>query len=169
MNIIKHYNNIYEIEDFLTKDEISTIMLSAAGDFTESHLGNITKDLNNESLALMPSISNRLMSFFDKAQSHTKITNIRRLQNNEYMPIHLDDGYPDEKYKIVYGVVIYLNDDFSGGFLNYPELKLSIKPKPGSLMIHESQILHEVLPVTNGSRYSLTSFILGDSDTKLKM
>ena len=184
MKIVKHYEDIYEIQDFLNEEELSTLLLSATdGDFEESKeiwngrpsTGNVVKDLNAQSLALIPKISDKIMSFFENAHSHTKIANIRQLKPGEHMPVHKDEGYPDSNIKIIYGVVIYLNDNFSGGLLNYPKLKISIKPKAGSMVIHNSQIHHKVLKVKSGNRYpkpgnrySLTTFIIGDEKTKFK-
>lgn len=160
---------VYEVENFLTDDEIYTLLLSATKDgFIESHPGNVVKDLLEESLIVVSTISDRIMSFFENAHSHTKITKIRRLTKGESMMLHKDSGYPQLKTKIVFGVAIYLNNDFDGGYLNYPELNISIKPKMGSMVIHDAKFLHQVLPVLNGSRYSLTTFINGDDSTKIK-
>lgn len=61
--------------------------------------------------------------------------------------------------EIEYGVVIYLNDNFVGGELHYPDRDLTIKPEKGMLVYHSGDVLHEVLKVTSGDRYTLTSFI----------
>jgi Rps23 Pro-64 3,4-dihydroxylase Tpa1-like proline 4-hydroxylase len=168
MRTTTHAVGVYEIEDFLTEDEITGLLLSADPNcFVESHPGNIVQDLTPESLAHIPAISNRVLSCFNNAQSHTKITNIRRLKDGEFMHPHKDSGYPDSKQTIVFGIAIYLNDDFTGGELNYPDLNISIKPKRSSVVVHDAKLLHEVLPVTSGSRYSITTFVFGDETTKI--
>jgi len=168
--IKEHSQGIYEIENFLTEDELCALLLSASPDgFIESHSGNVVKDLIPESLACVPNISDRLLSYFENHQSHTQITNIRRLQDNQGMSAHTDGGYPNSKQKIIFGIAIYLNDDFLGGEISYPDLGLSIKPQTCSMVIHNAQLLHEVLPVTFGTRYSLTAFVFGDESTKVRI
>lgn len=164
--MIEHANGIYEIKNFLTEKEINIFMSSVTNDgFVQSHPGNIVKDLNKDSLDCIPNISNRIMSYFKNANSHTKINKIRRLNPGEFMAAHIDEGYPDSKEKIVFGVVVYINDDFNGGELFYTDLDIKIKPVKASIVIHNAQFKHEVLPVIDGSRYSLTTFIFGNELT----
>jgi Rps23 Pro-64 3,4-dihydroxylase Tpa1-like proline 4-hydroxylase len=169
MIVHTHCLGVYEIENFLTEDEVEGLLLSVdSNEFTESHPGNIVKDLVAESSKFVPAIVNRLMSCFSDAHSNTRITNIRRLKDGEFMSAHKDGGYPDSEQTIVFGVAIYLNDGFTGGEINYPDLNISIKPKRSSVVIHDAKLLHEVLPVKSGSRYSITTFIFGDETTKIK-
>lgn len=169
MKTIEHAVGIYEIENFLTEDEINGLLLSAdPNGFIESHPGNIVQDLTSESLYYIPAISDRVLSCFNNAQSHTQINNIRRLRDGEFMHPHIDGGYPDSKKTIVFGIAIYLNEDFEGGELNYPDLNISIKPKKASILIHDAKLLHQVLPVAYGSRYSITTFVFGTESTKVK-
>jgi predicted 2-oxoglutarate/Fe(II)-dependent dioxygenase YbiX len=81
------------------------------------------------------------------------------------MVAHKDFGDSGTNTSIVFGVVVYLNNDFNGGEIFYKDLNLKVKPTPGSLLVHTSDILHEVLPVTNGERYSISTFIKGDKET----
>jgi Rps23 Pro-64 3,4-dihydroxylase Tpa1-like proline 4-hydroxylase len=87
------------------------------------------------------------------------------LTNSEFMWPHTDDGNPDDPRKIVFGIAIYLNDDFRGGELIYPDLGLSVTPKAGSMVIHKAHLKHQVFPVL-GERYSITTFVFGDESTK---
>ena len=52
--------------------------------------------------------------------------------------------------------VYYINDDYIGGEINFPEHNLKIKPKSNSLIIFpgNENYLHEVLKITEGDRYS---------------
>jgi hypothetical protein len=168
MIVNTHCLGIYEIENFLTEDEVNGLLLSVNSDeFTQSHPGNIVKDLVPESSKFIPEIVNRLMSCFTNAQSNTRISNIRRLKDGEFMYPHKDGGYPDSKQTIVFGVAIYLNDEFTGGEINYPDLNISINPKRLSIVIHDAKLLHQVLPVKSGIRYSITTFVFGDETTKV--
>ena len=58
-----------------------------------------------------------------------------------------------------YGCVVYINDDFEGGELYYPDLNLSYTPSAGDLVIHGSRITHGVAEVKSGIRYVYPSFL----------
>jgi predicted 2-oxoglutarate/Fe(II)-dependent dioxygenase YbiX len=62
--------------------------------------------------------------------------------------------------------VFYLNDDYEGGELFFPNKKISIKPPKNSLLIFDSSNkdkLHGVAPVVKGTRYTIASFIWPES------
>lgn len=58
-------------------------------------------------------------------------------------------------------VLIYLNDDYSGGELEFPDWGVTFKPKAGTLIAFPSYIefSHRVHPVIQGNRYNLVSWI----------
>lgn len=51
---------------------------------------------------------------------------------------------------------LFFNDDFGGGEVSYRPWGISIKPKPGSVLVYPSSYMgcHEVAPVTGGIRYA---------------
>ena len=69
--------------------------------------------------------------------------------------------------KALNGAIIYLNSDFEGGELYYPNLDIVVKPEPGLLAIHPGTLkyLHGVKPVIGNTRYTLTSFFKYDNST----
>lgn len=79
-------------------------------------------------------------------------------------PPHADNTEPDGSPNATpwrnYGMVLYLNDDFEGGELFYPNYNMQIKPKPRSLAVHTAgmECLHGVREVTDGTRHTLISF-----------
>ena len=88
----------------------------------------------------------------------------------ELMP-HADAEEPNGRKHIYwwrqYGAIIYLNNDFEGGELYYPNLHIVVKPEPGLLAIHPGTLkyLHGVKPVIGNTRYTLTSFFKYDNST----
>jgi hypothetical protein len=58
-------------------------------------------------------------------------------------------------------IVYFLNDDFVGGELVFPELELVIKPQAGTLVCFPSDhnYIHGVNPVTSGHRYSIVTWM----------
>ena len=59
-----------------------------------------------------------------------------------------------------YATFLYLNDDFTGGALNFKNNSIQIQPKTGMLAVfaggHENE--HEVQVITSGDRYTIGSF-----------
>ena len=66
------------------------------------------------------------------------------------------DGFDNLKYV----GILYLNDDYEGGQLFFPEHKIFISPNPGSMYIFSGGIenIHGVTEITSGTRYSIVSF-----------
>lgn len=61
----------------------------------------------------------------------------------------------------VFGLVIYLNDDYEGGEIFYTKQNITYKPESGDLIIHsaEEHCEHGVHPVKTNVRYSISSSI----------
>lgn len=59
-----------------------------------------------------------------------------------------------------YAAFIYLNDDFEGGLLCFPDQNVEIQPKVGSLAVFDGghKNMHEVTMITKGVRYTIGSF-----------
>jgi hypothetical protein len=58
-------------------------------------------------------------------------------------------------------MIMYLNDDFIGGEFEYIDKlgdSIKIKPKKDTIVFSNNKLLHRVLPVLNGVRYSLVCF-----------
>jgi len=49
--------------------------------------------------------------------------------------------------------VFYLNDDYEGGEITFPEYDLNIKPTKGLAIMFPGETLHKVEPVISGTRY----------------
>ena len=58
-------------------------------------------------------------------------------------------------------ILFYLNDNYTGGELEFTQLGLTIKPKTGMMIAFPSykEFAHKVHPVTSGMRYSLVSWL----------
>lgn len=168
MNIIKHAEGVYEIENFLTEDQ-QNIFLSCAKEedgWETPSFGNTVKKMNDKVFLEAKKVFESVESLFIDFEFLKKSFYVRRLQNRQFMWPHQDKSDSDDS-DIVFGIVIYLNDNFEGGELVYPELNLRVKPKPRSIFIHDASHKHQVFPVTMGSRYSITAFIFGDESTKI--
>lgn len=71
------------------------------------------------------------------------------------------EGNPTEGFdNLKYVGILYLNSDYEGGDLYFPEHKISIHPNAGSMYIFSGGVenIHGVTEITKGTRYSIVSF-----------
>jgi hypothetical protein len=78
---------------------------------------------------------------------------------------------PNEEYKAHYdggtisgraiSAVVYLNDDYEGGHIEFPNFKIKLKPEKGMLILFPSNFAyrHIAHPVVLGTKYSLVTWI----------
>jgi predicted 2-oxoglutarate/Fe(II)-dependent dioxygenase YbiX len=73
-----------------------------------------------------------------------------------HLPAHQDQGISSR----VLSVLLYLNDDYEGGEIEFKHSNVKIKPQAGSVIFFPSNFLyvHEVHPITKGTRYSLPNW-----------
>lgn len=71
---------------------------------------------------------------------------------------HTDSG-PEPKTENI-SAVLYLNDDYQGGEINFPEQRVKIKPSAGSIIIFPSTppFFHESMPIISGTKYMSPAF-----------
>jgi predicted 2-oxoglutarate/Fe(II)-dependent dioxygenase YbiX len=71
---------------------------------------------------------------------------------------HRDNGAPTTADR-AFAVSLNLNDDFEGGELVFPEYAgVRVSPPAGASAVFSCSLLHQVLPVTRGRRFVLTTF-----------
>ncbi len=71
---------------------------------------------------------------------------------------HIDD-HPSFLRRI--SMVYYLNEDYSGGEINFPRFGISYKPRANEALLFPSTFVynHSVSEVTEGTRYAVVSWI----------
>ncbi len=83
---------------------------------------------------------------------------IIRWPSGTFMKPHYDNSYQDNPD--VFASILYLNDDFDGGYTCFEEFE--IKPKTGKLVIFSnSKYLHHVSKVEGGERFVLSLWYSG--------
>lgn len=76
---------------------------------------------------------------------------------------HRDNGAPTTADR-AFAVSLNLNDDFEGGELVFPEYSgVRVSPPAGSAAVFSCSLLHQVVPVTRGRRFVLTTFFRAKS------
>ena len=175
--INKLAEDVYEIENFLDYSELESI-LAIINQATEDqwHDKNYIGDENDfwygKSLFLGENNEFCKTAIFDKVDyifpSYyycEKEIKISRFKEEEAIGQHRDNDTTPQGYYLGYGIVIYYNNDYLGGEIDYPELEITIKPKAGSALIHGGEILHGSLPVLNDTtRYFSTIFMRGNDE-----
>jgi hypothetical protein len=158
MNVIRIDENIYEFQNFLNKHELKSITEHLAG-LKEHNWLESNDNWNKRTTALskypLDQINNRLNSIFIDGQIDEFEMVLRHLTGDR-MSSHTDNG---GNPTINWGAVIYLNNDYLGGEIYYPELDIVHKPNPGSMILHAGNIEHGVYKVEEGIKYIMTNFI----------
>lgn len=72
------------------------------------------------------------------------------------------DSYNPEESNLNFSIVVYLNDDYEGGEINFPNQNFTIKPEAGSLIVFPSSepYIHESKEITSGVKYMAPGFWL---------
>lgn len=173
MKVNKLSPDIYEIEDFVTLEEQAEVLrycanLDEAEWWKADYPGHedsffFGKQKLGELPEVFKEITNKSKNLFT-GYMHFDPVSLQRHPGGNFMQAHRDYWKKDEDYHIRFGIVIYYNDDYLGGEIEYPELGIVHKPKARSLVMHGGNILHGTTKVTTDSyRYFSTSFVRGNS------
>ena len=177
-------DRLCEYENFLTEEEVDLLLGIAEStdepgwrvDNLNPHDGHYAgKSLHVAGMEgvthKIQSINHRIATLFTGTKHMVPTGTIVR--NSETLhPVGLHRDNEDENMvdnrnaECRFGILIYLNSNFDGGEICYPEYGIQYKPKRGVLIVHHAGNLHMVNPVSNGTRYSMTSFAWG-SDAEL--
>lgn len=175
MKIIKHYDLVYEIEDFISSKHQEELLnladKSSEEDWPRVIENEFVKEdtewggniyfLDRNKTEWVEDIEAKIRLLFEGSTRINAISAIQRYKPGANMQLHEDDTF-DKLVK--FGLVIYLNDNYTGGEIVYPTLKLKIKPKERSLIIHPANLPHSVEMVGGQStRYILSTFVSGES------
>lgn len=171
-------DHVWEYENFLTEQELKILLDVATNTPDErwatsesnpnpEHYDGKALSLTDNDIArpVIDALNERIQALFIDTTQYIQTGFIIR-GSSELAPkeMHRDDvdlSSPTGRCDCTYGIVMYLNDDFTGGELVYPELDLEYSPKRGSLVIHRAGELHGVKKIHDGMRYSMTAFMWG--------
>jgi hypothetical protein len=162
---IYYYDNLFEnINDYLDllyDDEIIWEDWSTVnGLFKYGHYIGGEKKLSEN---ILDPIKEKLFECLSHYSANTNLHfgwipdfyKIQKYSTGRYMGPHVDaiDETSDKSPTI--SVVIYLNDDYEGGSIFFPEQNLEIKPSAGSMIIFPSYppYYHHAKEVTKGNKY----------------
>ena len=120
--------------------------------------------------ALMQNIHNQFyMLLLAATIPYAKMFGINEnLYHEQYQMLKYSEG---EQYKAHYdsgtrmgraiSCLCYLNNNYEGGELEFPNFKIKIKPEPGMLLLFPSNFayMHQAHPVTNGTKYTIVTWL----------
>jgi Rps23 Pro-64 3,4-dihydroxylase Tpa1-like proline 4-hydroxylase len=134
-----------------------------------SHGLSISKNANaNETMVLVNNrcrdlISSAVKNYRDLFRIEEEIHDIEgygllRYSGGEHYGRHYDGGTESSRS---ISVLIYLNDDYEGGEIEFPNFNIKIKPKAGMLMLFPSNYAyaHIAHPVTSGTKYVIATWL----------
>ncbi|MCF0064402.1 2OG-Fe(II) oxygenase [Dyadobacter chenwenxiniae] len=168
------------IPDFFSRNECLEII-----DYTESRNGyfkstvtdkngevkidgsrtSYSINLSSRELSLYPVIRDRTADMLKVRKSHIEGLQCVRYASGQWFNPHLDTN---DKLRRRHTLLVYLNEDFSGGETYFPELMLKISPSTGKalhFMNEDSRgnilpfSLHAGLPVQNGVKYACNIWV----------
>lgn len=129
----------------------------------------ISQDEKMNSLSLF--LTNKMFEIKDmisKKFSHEislKQFNYVNMKTGSENTLHFDTHNEGEDER-EYAALLYLNDDYDGGEINFPDIDLCIKPTPSTLIFFkgDNTLMHEVKKVKSGERKNILMFF-GDAAT----
>jgi hypothetical protein len=187
-NKIRVNEDLVLYENFLTKEEsakvIDALEKQMSSDklswtpisFYESYSSVLPQDNDPEleKIGLNPTIFSDIKNGIIEAVASVhdipkeKVVQIgyhtQKWEPGAFAPLHSDNTDKDGNFgafeRSRYAAFLYLNDDFEGGLLKFPDRDVEVLPKVGMLAAFNGSHsnMHEVTLITKGIRYTLGSF-----------
>lgn len=167
---------IIVLKEFSTKEEAATLYtyLSSMYLAAKERDDSIKRtDLADESLKIINQLEQKYIDFATKNLDFVVEPKFSTLKNYVYwepgkrMLPHYDNLGGDHSAPVMYGCVYYLNDDFEGGELWYPNQGVEYRPVAGEMILHPGsrEYSHGVREIISGLRISAGSFITQKDQT----
>lgn len=136
---------IPQVKDISSCDPYFNEQLSISSEL----FGALDLTLNHYSTAIYPFAQKNI-----KSREHNM--HLLKYDESGHLPAHQDQGVSSR----VLSVLLYLNDDYEGGEIEFKHSGIKFKPAAGSILFFPSNFLyvHEVYPVTKGPRYALPNW-----------
>jgi hypothetical protein len=185
-NVIPNSENLYkDIEEGLISSGLEWIPAYVVEAETESKVNSKTRDTDSFSIAHTGEIKdlsgNVLSEIFRTSLANLFFKNFHTVEQDymssygvywawheewsvlkygkgQHFTNHIDDhpNYPRRT-----STIYYLNDNYTGGEINFPRFNLTIKPKANQMILFPSNYVynHSVSPVIEGQRYAVVSWM----------
>ena len=173
-------NRLYTVKNFLSEEECLSILTKYKAELKLKPaevavlVGNTFSDKRKSSIAFIDNIET-----IDERIKNTlknliqikgfEVTGLGPYQFTEYKvgehyDWHTDSSSIADEYKDRFcSIVIQINDEYEGGYLQLKDEDgdsiIQLNKGIGTMYIFYSNIVHRVVPVTDGVRYSLVNWI----------
>lgn len=129
------------------------------------------EDILTENLgeAFLVNVNNLFFEYFDPVEKDYMATygifsewhdiyGILKYGEGQQFTNHIDD-HPSYHRRV--STVYYLNDNYTGGEINFPRFGITLKPKANQMIVFPSTYVynHSVSPVIEGERYAVVSWL----------
>jgi Rps23 Pro-64 3,4-dihydroxylase Tpa1-like proline 4-hydroxylase len=154
--------NSKDVELDPTTRNTKTIGVSYSGKIDETEDSDMSSlffiNLNNIFFEHFDPIEKDYLQSFGIGTTWHDSYGILKYGEGQFFTNHIDD-HPDYHRRV--STLYYLNDNYSGGELNFPRFNLSFKPKANHMVVFPSTYVynHSVSPVTEGERYAVVSWM----------
>jgi hypothetical protein len=183
-NVIPDSENLYlEIEEGIVSAGLNW-QQAAVKEGNEDHVNKSSRDTSSFGIVYKDGISDDYSSFSSSLQTtlnnifFESFDKIEKDYQNSYgiyttwhdsygilkygvgqkFTNHIDD-HPDYHRRM--STVYYLNDNYTGGEINFPRFNITYKPKANQMIVFPSTYVynHSVSEVTEGTRYAVVSWM----------
>lgn len=162
LGILDHEkSNAYGFEQFSTNTSIRDTEMVIYDDTIMNGLVEVVRH----------AVENLINPFFDVSVQSAEIPQVLKYNVGGHYAEHVDSEalwHNVHENKIEWkkvidrdiSILLYLNDDYEGGELVFPNQHITIKPKAGMLVAFPSNhhFVHGVNPVTKGTRYAMVTW-----------
>jgi hypothetical protein len=137
--------------------------------FGIGYKGHISDDYSSFASSLQTTLNNIFFENFDKIEKDYQASygifttwhdsyGILKYGVGQKFTNHIDD-HPDYHRRM--STVYYLNDNYTGGEINFPRFGITFKPKANQMIVFPSTYVynHSVSPVIEGTRYAVVSWM----------
>jgi predicted 2-oxoglutarate/Fe(II)-dependent dioxygenase YbiX len=131
-----------EIKNVLTENKDEAFLINTNNIFLK-HFDPIEKDY---------------MATYGIGSDWHDIYGILKYGKGQQFTNHIDD-HPSYHRRI--STVYYLNENYTGGEINFPRFNITLKPKANQMIVFPSTYVynHSVSPVIEGERYAIVSWL----------
>jgi hypothetical protein len=143
--------------------DTSTIGVNYLGNVKDVSLVNNVKELfftnlNNMFFENFDPIEKDYLSSYGIFSEWHDSYGILKYGEGQQFTNHIDD-HPSYHRRV--STVYYLNDNYTGGEINFPRFNITFKPKANQMIIFPSTYVynHSVSPVIEGERYAVVSWM----------
>lgn len=149
IDLIEKTSNVYPFKEVDRRPhltmELPNFLNDTDSDYAASLRFNFLKTVF-EPIAIYMKMYN-----IDNMTFKKKFITVSKLESGD-MGMHKDDKQEDKDNFIC---MFYVNDNYEGGSIVFPDHGIDYKPVAGDILIYQSKFRHAVLEMQPGSRYSI--------------